>query len=151
MEVSNLLGKLADKIVTKELEKVSLPFEECSEDDSDPSLAYRNLEILFVKFESCANVLGFITTTSPISGSLRLIVGLIQTIVFTLLGSFHWLANSFLYANYEFNLVSHGLANILRGGVEVMGPIGNWLAILYSLDGKRYQYHFEGIENLNPV
>ena len=119
-----------------------------------PEIYYRSVEVIFTKIEGVATLVGFIPEASFVSGAVRTVMGLVEAISFAVLAAFHWIRSQItdsptlrdnfkLYASYEADLIYHGLGNIVRGIVEMLPPIGNWISIGYSLAGERMQYQFE--------
>ena len=94
--------------------------------DMPPNIYYRNVEYIFIRCESGLNILGFVPDISGTTGKLRVVLGVVQVVVFLPQGAFHWVRANFetdkgkkeyytIYANYEFNLVQHGIGNFIRG------------------------------------
>lgn len=105
---------------------------------------YRDKEIKLMKVESGLNILGFLSDFSGTTGKLRAMLGVGQIVYFGIAFLNHTYRNkNEEYAEYEFHLIEHGCGNVLRGLIETITPLGNWVLILYSLAGERMKYGCE--------
>ena len=116
-----------------------------------PDLYYRSFESILIKAEGVLTLTGFIPEVSFYTGGFRCVVGLAQTISFSVLAAFRWIKSLFVdattlekeFLKYEIGFLQHGIGNIARGVVEMIPQYGNWISMGYSLSGERLKYESE--------
>lgn len=136
-----------------EIDEINKDFTD--EELKNPKNFYRDREVFFIKLESGLNILGFLSDISGTSGRLRMAIGTMQILLFGGSGIFHLIMARFKeegeekdyynrFAKYEYKLMEHGFANLVRGAVENVVPVGNWILLLHALSGDRQRYENEG-------
>ena len=105
-----------------------------------------NAERSFVEIEKSLNRYGYIPGVSVFSGAFRSLIGSVQIVAFSALALFATLSGSSALLKRYTCTIRNGLANIMRGSVEMVPFAGNLLCFLYDRCGYSVQYYGERID-----
>ncbi|PCI95724.1 hypothetical protein COB11_01365 [Candidatus Aerophobetes bacterium] len=113
--------------------------------------SYDQKEHDLVSMEKVFNIMGYIPCVSTISGPVRILFGIIQTVVSAVKVPFTLIVDIFRenpkgYGNRSFRNITymcHGVGNVARGFVELFPIVGNIATIFYDTIGIRVSYSVE--------